>query len=181
MGGGRCTRVGSAQHARGVAACARGPVWGDARAPRNSISTSLPHRGPRCGRRKSAPEFGAKATALTPQTVAPDRALGLSGPSRRLRARGERATADRPVLAKAPPRRLRERRGQLIRNCARAAGPDFWLHCSARSARIHRTRVDPEPPASARAMKTSLLRPVSKGCGGLTSGLHSSRRYRQTS
>ncbi len=50
--------------------------------------------------RKSALEFGARATALTPQTVAPDRALGLGGPSHRLQARRARATAGRPVWAK---------------------------------------------------------------------------------
>ena len=104
-------------------------------------------------RRKLALWFGARAPALTPQTVAPDRALGLRGLSHRLRARRGRAAAGRPVWAKAPQRRSRERRGQLFRTFAQAACPDYWPCCSACTARIQRARVGPERPASARAVK----------------------------
>ena len=104
-------------------------------------------------RRKLALWFGARAPALTPQTVAPDRALGLRGLSHRLRARRGRATAGRPVWAKAPQRRSRERRGQLFRTCARAGTPELFARRSAAAARCQRPRVDAEPPTPARVVK----------------------------
>ena len=59
---------------------ALGRVRGVVRAPRSRISATLPVERARGCRRKSAVEFGARATALTPQTVAPGCALGLLWP-----------------------------------------------------------------------------------------------------
>ena len=132
-----------AAHACGVAPiCARGRCAraragvGGARAPPDSILPTLPVAHQVNLRRKLALRFGARAPALTPQTVAPDRALGLGGLSHRLRARRALPTAGRPVWAKARQRRSRERRGQLFRTCARAGTPGLLVRRSAATARF---------------------------------------------
>ena len=127
VGGGRCTRAGSAQHAGGVAARARGRVWGGLRAPwRRRSRTPCPVDVDENLKRKSAPEFGARATALTPQTGAPSQALELPWPLHRLRPQRQRATAGRLIWARPPQRHSRERRGPEY---ARARGQRARTFC----------------------------------------------------
>ena len=179
-GGARARGRSVMRHAGGAAVRARGLMWGVRAHLRTRSRPPCPVARRENLRRKSAPEFGARARALTPQTAAPGWALGLRRPSHRLRACRERATAGWPLWAKPPQRCSRERRSQLFRTFERAACPDFRPRCSARAARIQRARDGPEPPASARLVQSSLHRPVSKGSSGPTSGLHSSRRWRTT-
>ena len=161
--------------------CARGRA-GVGRFARtsDSISACLPVERTRGSRRKSARRFGAAALATTPETGAPGCAQGLLWLLHRLRAHRARATAGRPIWAKAPQRRSNGRRGQLFDASGRAGALELLLLATAAAARFQRARVDAQRPAPARVMKSSLLRPVSKGCGGPTSGLHSSRRCRKT-
>ena len=91
-----------------------------------SISITLPRRHQKNLRRKSALESGARATALTPQTGAPSQALGLPWPLHRLRPQRARATAGRPIWARPPQRRSRERRGPEY---ARARGQRARTFC----------------------------------------------------
>ena len=101
-------------------------------------------------------------------------------PLHRLRPQHARAMAGRPIWAKAPQRRSNERRGQLFRTCARAAGPDFLRQPSAAAGRFQRARVEAQRPTPAHLVKISLQGPECTSCGGPTSGPSSSRTIRQT-
>ena len=136
----------------------------------DSISACLPVERTRGSRRKSARRFGVMASATTPETGAPGCAQGVLWLLHRLRAQRARATATRPIWAKAPQRRSNEGRGRLFRTCAWAARPDFLCPRCAAATRFQRARVEAQRSRSARVVKSSLKRPVGQGCGGPTSG-----------
>ena len=128
-------------------------------------------------RRAALSQGDAEAAGLTSGGASPC-PLSPHRPGQRLRPQRACSTAGRPIWAKPPQVRSNERRGPHERTCARAAGPDFLRQRPAAAARIQRARGDAQRPRPARLVKTSLKRPVSKGCGGPTSGLPSARRWR---
>ena len=105
MGGAERARRRAREGRRPAHACRSGQAGGWGRCARaragagrgartsDSISTTSPVERPRGCRRKSAREFGGRAGALTPETVAPGRALGLLWLLHRLRLLRARATA----------------------------------------------------------------------------------------
>ena len=122
-GRGRCTR-------------ARAGVGG-ARAPSASISATLPRRAVEEREEEVGPRVRGQSGGSDPAdrcTWVGDGAQKAIAP--RLRAWRARATAGRPLWAKALPRHSREHRGQLFCTCAQALVRD--LGAARRPARSHR-------------------------------------------